>query len=146
MFLSTKNEQMKKILKVNEATTATDIAVLIARIGIAILMLTHGLPKLMMLLSGGPVMFPPVFGMSPELSLALAVFAEVVCSVLLLAGLGTRLVLIPLFVTMLIAALLIHSADPFAVKEPAILYSLVFGTLFFTGSGRYSLDYLLQKK
>lgn len=137
---------MKKILKVNEATTATDIAVLIARIGIAILMLTHGLPKLMMLLSGGPVMFPPVFGMTPELSLALAVFAEVVCSVLLLAGLGTRLVLIPLFVTMLIAALLIHSADPFAVKEPAILYSLVFGTLFFTGSGRYSLDYLLQKK
>ncbi|MFA5245201.1 MAG: DoxX family protein [Pedobacter sp.] len=137
---------MKKILKVNEATTATDIAVLIARIGIAILMLTHGLPKLMMLLSGGPVMFPPVFGMSPELSLALAVFAEVVCSILLLAGLGTRLVLIPLFVTMLIAALLIHSADPFAVKEPAILYSLVFGTLFFTGSGRYSLDYLLQKK
>lgn len=137
---------MKKILKVNEATAATDIAVLIARIGIATLMLTHGLPKLMMLISGGQIMFPPVFGMSPEVSLALAVFAEVVCSVLLLAGLGTRLVLIPLFVTMLIAALLIHSADPFAVKEPAILYSLVFGTLFLTGSGRYSLDYLLQKK
>ena len=146
MFLLTKNEQMKKILKVNEATAATDIAVLIARIGIATLMLTHGLPKLMMLISGGQIMFPPVFGMSPEVSLALAVFAEVVCSVLLLAGLGTRLVLIPLFVTMLIAALLIHSADPFAVKEPAILYSLVFGTLFLTGSGRYSLDYLLQKK
>ena len=137
---------MKKILKVNEATAATDIAVLIARIGIATLMLTHGLPKLMMLISVGQIMFPPVFGMSPEVSLALAVFAEVVCSVLLLAGLGTRLVLIPLFVTMLIAALLIHSADPFAVKEPAILYSLVFGTLFLTGSGRYSLDYLLQKK
>lgn len=137
---------MKKILKVNEATTATDIAVLIARIGIAVLMLTHGIPKLMMLLSGGPIMFPPVFGMSPEVSLVLAIFAEVVCSVLLLAGLGTRLVLIPLFATMLVAALLIHSSDPFAVKEPAILYSLVFGTLFFTGSGRYSLDYLLQKK
>ncbi|WP_276361292.1 DoxX family protein [Daejeonella sp. H1SJ63] len=137
---------MKKILKVNEATTATDIAVLIARIGIATLMLTHGIPKLMMLISGGPIMFPPVFGMSPEVSLVLAVFAEVVCSVLLLAGLGTRLVLIPLFFTMLVAALLIHSSDPFAVKEPALLYSLVFGTLFFTGSGRYSLDYLLQRK
>lgn len=137
---------MKKILKVNEATTATDIAVLIARIGIATLMLTHGIPKLMMLISGGPIMFPPVFGMSPELSLVLAVFAEVVCSVLLLAGLGTRLALIPLFFTMLVAALLIHSSDPFAVKEPALLYSLVFGTLFFTGSGRYSLDYLLQRK
>lgn len=137
---------MKKLLNVNEATTATDIAVLIARIGIASLMLTHGIPKLMMLISGGPIQFPPVFGMSPELSLILAVFAEVVCSVLLLAGLGTRLVLIPLFATMLVAALLIHSSDPFAVKEPAILYSLVFGTLFLTGSGRYSLDYLIQKK
>lgn len=137
---------MKKILKVNEATTATDIAVLIARIGISVLMLTHGIPKLMMLLSGGPIMFPPVFGMSPEVSLVLAIFAEVVCSILLLAGLGTRLVLIPLFATMLVAALLIHSSDPFAVKEPAILYSLVFGTLFLTGSGRYSLDYLIQKK
>lgn len=137
---------MKKLLNVNEATTATDIAVLIARIGIASLMLTHGFPKLMMLISGGPIQFPPVFGMSPELSLILAVFAEVVCSVLLLAGLGTRLVLIPLFITMLVAVLLIHSSDPFAVKEPAILYSLVFGTLFLTGSGRYSLDYLIQKK
>lgn len=137
---------MKKLLNVNEANTATDIAVLIARIGIASLMLTHGFPKLMMLISGGPVMFPPVFGMSPELSLLLAVFAEVVCSVLLLAGLGTRLALIPLFITMLVAVLLIHSSDPFSVKEPAILYSLVFGTLFFTGSGKYSLDYLIQKK
>ncbi len=137
---------MKKLLNVNEATTATDIAVLIARIGIASLMLTHGFPKLMMLISGGPIQFPPVFGMSPELSLILAVFAEVVCSVLLLAGLGTRLVLIPLFITMLVAVLLIHSSDPFSAKEPAILYSLVFGTLFLTGSGRYSLDYLIQKK
>lgn len=137
---------MKKLLKVNEATIATDIAVLIARTGIATLMLTHGFPKLMMLISGGPILFPPVFGMSPELSLTLAVFAEVLCSVLLFAGLGTRFALIPLFITMMVAALLIHSADPFSVKEPAILYSLVFGSLFFTGSGRYSLDYLLQKK
>lgn len=133
---------MKKILSVNNTSNATNVGLLIVRAGIAVLMLTHGLPKLAMLFSGDPVKFPSVFGISPEISLGLTVFAEVVCSVFLLAGFATRLATIPLIVTMLVAVLFIHAADPFAVKEPAIYYLLIYSMLLFAGSGKYSLDYL----
>ena len=137
---------MKKILSVNKATTATDIALVIARIGIAALMLTHGIPKLAMLFSGAPVQFPPVLDMSAEFSLALTVFAEVFCSILLLAGFATRLAVIPLAITMLVAVFLIHAADPLSVKEPALHYLLVYIVLLLAGSGKYSIDYVLQLK
>ena len=137
---------MKKIFTTNNNTSTTDVALLIARIGIAAMMLTHGLPKLGMLFSGGPVQFPPVLGMSAELSLALAVFAEVFCSILILVGFATRLATLPLIVTMLIAALMVHAADPFSVKEVAVQYLLAYVVLLFAGSGRYSIDYLLNRK
>ena len=127
---------MKKIFSVNKTVPATDLALLIARIGVAALMLTHGIPKLLMLFSGAPVQFPPVMGLSGEACLAVAVFAEVVCSIFLLAGFATRLGVIPLAVTMLVAVLLIHSADPFVKQEPAIQYLLVYLVLLFAGSGK----------
>ena len=137
---------MKKIFTTNNNTSTTDLALLVARIGIAALMLTHGLPKLGMLFSGGPVQFPPVLGMSAELSLALAVFAEVFCSILILVGFATRLATLPLIVTMLVAVLMVHAADPFSVKEVAVQYLLAYVVLLFAGSGRYSIDYLLNRK
>ena len=137
---------MKQILSVNKATTATDIALVIARIGIAALMLTHGIPKLAMLFSGAPVQFPQVLGMSVEFSLALTIFAEVFCSILLLAGFATRLAVIPLAITMLAAVFLVHAADPLSVKEPALHYLLVYIVLLLAGSGKYSIDYVLQLK
>ena len=137
---------MKKILSVSKTSNAIDIGLLLARVMIAALMLTHGIPKLQMLLSGEPVKFMSVLGMSPELSLALTVFAEVICSIFLLVGFATRLAAIPLIITMLIAALLIHAADPIAMKEPALNYLLVYVMLLLAGSGKYSIDYLLQNK
>ena len=137
---------MRKLLSVNIHPTTIDATLLITRVGIAILMLVHGLPKLGMLLSGGPVQFPGIMGMSPELSLTMAVMAEVACSILLLIGLGTRLAVIPLIATMLVAVLLIHGADPFIKKELGIHYLLTYAFLLFAGSGKYSLDYWFQRK
>ena len=137
---------MKKIFSINNTSAKTDIALIIARIGIAALMLTHGVPKLIMLFSGDPIKFPPMMGMSATLSLGLAVFAEVFCSLFLLAGFVTRLVTIPLIITMLVAIVSIHGADPVAVKEPALHYLLVYLVLIFAGGGKYSLDSLLQRK
>ena len=137
---------MKKIFSISNTSKTTDIALLVARIGIAALMLTHGIPKMIMLFSAAPVQFPPVMGLSAELSLGLAVFAEVFCSVFLLAGFATRLTTIPLIITMLVAVVFIHAADPFAKQEPALQYLLVYLILLFTGSGKYSIDYLLQAK
>ena len=137
---------MKKLLSESHHSKNADIVLLVLRITIASLMLTHGLPKLEMLLSGDPVQFPSVFGLSPVVSLGLTVFSEVFCSILIFVGFGTRLASIPLIITMAIAAFMIHAADPFGKKEMAILYLLIYVVLFIAGSGRYSLDRFLAKE
>ncbi|HLP39597.1 DoxX family protein [Lacibacter sp.] len=137
---------MKQLVSINISQKGIDLAILITRITAAALMLSHGLPKLGMLFSGNAGQFPAVLGMSAEISLVLTVFAEVVCSIFILFGLGTRLAVVPLIITMLVAVLYIHSADPFAKQEPGIQYLILYVILFITGSGKYSLDYLLQRK
>ncbi|HYK55835.1 MAG TPA: DoxX family protein [Flavisolibacter sp.] len=137
---------MKKLFSTNHSLKNFDLVILLGRVAIASLMLVHGLPKLAMIFSGEPVQFPGVFGMSPEFSLALTVFAEVFCSLLILVGFGTRIATVPLIITMLVAAFYIHGADPFAKQELAIHYLLAYVLLLVTGSGRYSIDYLVQRK
>ena len=137
---------MNKLKKLYQNTKNTDIALLVVRVTVAGLMLAHGLPKLEMLFSGDPVQFPALFGLSATSSLALAVFSEVLCSVLILVGLGTRLATIPLIITMLIAAFYVHGTDPFAKKELAIMYLIPYVMLLLTGSGKYALDYLLRPR
>ena len=137
---------MKKVFAVNNTSTAASYALLAARLGISVLMLTHGIPKLFMLFSGGPIQFPGIMGLSSTASLGLAVFAEVFCSLLILTGFATRLAVIPLIITMLTAVTVIHAADPIAVKEPALLYTLAYVVLLIAGSGKFSLDNLLFHK
>jgi len=83
--------------------------------------------------------------MSPALSLGLAVFAEVICSILILIGFKTRLATLPLIITMLVAVLVVHFSDPFAIMEKALLYLLLYIILLFGGSGKYSVDALKQQ-
>jgi len=137
---------MKKVFSTNHNSNKLDFVILIARVSIASLMLSHGLPKLATLFSEGAVQFPGMFGMSPEFSLGLTVFAEVICSLFILVGFSTRLATIPLIITMLVAILYVHAADPFAKQELGLHYLLIYGLLFITGSGKYSIDYLLQQK
>lgn len=124
----------------------TDLALLFIRVSIALLMLTHGLPKLVNLFADEPIVFASVFGMSESLSLGLTVFAEVFCSTLILVGLGTRFAAIPIMITMAVAAFYFHAADPFTTKEMAILYLLGFTFLLITGGGKYSLDNVIAKR
>lgn len=133
---------MKNIFSVNRSSESVDIAIFLVRIGIAILMLTHGISKTE-LFNETPVQFMDFMGLGAEISLALAIFAEVGCSILILLGLGTRIAVIPLIVTMLVAVFIVHSGAPFANQEMGLHYLLVYIMLLITGSGRYSLDRLV---
>lgn len=134
------------LLRSKKYTSETNIALLIARVGISALMLTHGLPKLMKLFTDEPIKFASVAGMGPVLSLSLAVFAEVFCSLLIIAGAFTRLAVIPPLITMLVAVFYIHANDPFSSQEMGLHYILVYILLLIQGSGKYSVDRLLQKR
>lgn len=137
---------MKKLLSNTFPLANVNMALLILRTGVALMMLTHGYPKLLRLLSDEPVSFATILGMSATFSLALAVFAEFLCSLLIFFGLGTRLASVPLIVTMAVAAFHVHSEDPFSRKEKALLFLLIFVVLLFTGGGKFSIDHLLVKK
>jgi putative oxidoreductase len=84
--------------------------------------------------------FGDPLGIGTRPSLVLAIVAEVGCSLLILLGLFTRFATLPLLFTMLVAAFIVHAADPLGKKELALLYALLFATLFFTGPGKYSID------
>lgn len=122
-----------------------DIIVLILRIAVMTFMLTHGFPKLFKLLAGGELKFADPIGLGAGVTLFLAVFSEFVCSVLIGIGLGTRLAALPLMATMAIAAFISHSDDPFGSKEKALLYLIIYATLFVVGSRKYSVDSFLSK-
>ncbi len=120
-------------------------ALLLLRAGISIMIMTHGWAKIQSFeaFSQG---FPDPIGLGSELSLILAIGAEFFAAIFVIAGLLTRLALIPMAFTMIIAAFVTHAADPFQVREMALLYLLVFVALFLLGPGKYSLDNLLFSK
>jgi putative oxidoreductase len=125
---------------------ATDYGLLFLRIAIAALMLSHGLPKLMMLFGSEEISFSDPFGFGAAATLSLAVFAEVICSLLIGIGLATRLASFTLLITMSVAFFVIHSNDAFQTKELALLYLVVYAFITITGSGKYALDYYFLKK
>lgn len=127
-------------------TQKVNIALLFLRVSIGILMLTHGTGKFMTLLEGGPIEFADPIGIGPAASLALAVFAEFICSLLLIFGVATRFTILPLIVTMLVAGFIVHADDVFHVKEKAFLFLTVFITIAIAGAGKISADNLIYKK
>lgn len=108
-------------------------------------MLTHGIPKIGRLLGEGPIKFADPFGLGPEISLVMAIFAEVVCVILIIIGFKTRLATIPLMGTMLVAAFYAHWDDPFGDKELSLVYFTAYLGILILGSGQYSIDRLLRR-
>jgi putative oxidoreductase len=122
-----------------------DTGLLILRVGVgAFMLVAHGWGKLAGFgeLSGS---FPDPIGVGSTLSLVLAILAEVLCAALIIVGLGTRFAAVPLLITMLVAAFIVHAGDPWGKKEFALLYAIPFATLIFTGGGRFALERLLRR-
>ncbi|MDT0649868.1 DoxX family protein [Autumnicola edwardsiae] len=127
---------------------SVDVALLIFRIAISALMLTHGIPKLITFFNSEEIAFADPIGLGETVSFTLAVFAEFVCAVLIIFGFATRLAAIPLIITMAVAALIVHIPDGFGRQELPLLYMFGFILLLLTGAGKYSVDHflLLKKK
>jgi putative oxidoreductase len=124
----------------NSEPVNEDLGYLFLRVGAGGTMFWwHGLPKLLSF-SDRMDSFADPFGISPAISLVLIIIAEVLCSLLLVLGLWTRLATIPLIIGMSVIIFMVNGDSPFKDNELAIVYLIIFMTLFFTGSGRYSID------
>ncbi len=121
------------------ATFKNDTGLALLRISASALLLTHGIPKFQKLLQGDFEFADPL-GIGATPSLFLVVIAEFLCPILIILGFKTRWAAIPPAIAMLVAALMQHAADPFAVKEKALLFLAMFVSIIFLGPGAYSVD------
>ena len=116
-----------------------DIGLALLRIVPAALMLSHGIPKFQKLIAGNFEFADPI-GIGATPSLFLTVIAEFVCPILIIIGFKARWAAIPSLITMLVAAFVVHGADPLAKKELALLYAVFFLAVALLGPGKYSID------
>jgi putative oxidoreductase len=122
-----------------------DAGILILRLSLGVLMLLHGIAKLVKGVGG-------IAGMMEESGLpgflAYGVFiGEVVAPVLLIIGFRVRLAALAFAGTMIVAVFLAHSADVFSLTKSGgwaieLLGLYLFGALalFFTGGGNFALS------
>lgn len=137
---------MNYLNRTNSNSVFKDIILLIVRVFIGFAMLSHGFPKLQMLLDGGDIKFYDFLGIGPKISLILTVFAEFVCSIILILGLFTRVALGFLIFTMITAGFFVHGADPFEKREMSLIYLSVYLLLMAFGPGKISVDYMIEKR
>lgn len=120
------------------------LLLLALRILFGLLLLSHGMQKWTHYadIVGS---FPDPLGVGRSISLGLAIFAELGCSVGFIFGALYRLVLIPMIFTMGVAFFVIHGEAAFAAKELAFVYLIVFIILYITGPGRFSVDWWIGR-
>ena len=118
--------------------------ILAVRVFFGVLFFLHGVDK-MMNFNQLSLNYPSVFGLGSYMTLMLAVFCEFCCSLFLIAGLLERIILIPMIISMAVAYFDVHDAI-LPEGELALIYMVVFFILFMVGPGRFSLDYMLDRR
>ena len=141
-------KNLLKLFRLDFLPRSTDLALLVLRLWLGLsLVLLHGRAKLANFADMSQK-FPDPFGAGPTVSLALAVFAEVFCSLLLVLGLFTRFAALCEMVLLGVAFSLVHRT---ALQGPqsgelAFIYLAGFVMLFLAGGGRFTLDSKLGGK
>lgn len=134
---------MKRLLSIQYSDGMFNFSMLLLRLAFGgLMLLNHGMDKLMHF-AAYESKFYNFMGMGTRISLVLAIFAEVFCSLFVVLGLFTRFATIPLLITMLIAIFVAHSGQ-FVKAEMAVLYCSVFFVLLFCGPGKVSVDGMMK--
>lgn len=118
--------------------------ILCLRIFFGVLFFMHGLDK-MMNFNVLSETFPSVLGFGSYMTLMVSIFCEFCCSLFLIVGLLIRITVLPMIISMAVAFFDVHDAM-MPEGELALVYLVVFIVLYITGPGRYSADYLIDKK
>ena len=123
---------------------AVSILILLLRLFFGALFMMHGLDKLTNF-SALSETYPSVMGLGSYTTLMISIFAEFCCSLFLITGLLVRITVLPMIAAMAVAFFDVHDAM-MPEGELALIYLIVFLVLFMTGPGRYSVDYLIDRK
>lgn len=141
----------KKIYVTTTGYSYTHLGRLFLRLFVGIMLLQFGIRQL----GDASVLessFPAVLGLGSEISFWTMVCIEIGCSIFIMAGFLTRIMLLPPFIAMIFAAYyLIHSASDatylLSWEQPVYLPIMFLGIFFFlilVGPGKISVDYFLS--
>jgi len=120
----------------NQARDRSDWALLFLRIsGSLLLLAVHGLPKLLNMQAELTLIEDPL-GLGPSVTLCLAIFAEVLCPLLIILGPFTRLATLPILAVLLVSLVLVHPEWSLGEGQFAWLLAILFTTLLIGGPGR----------
>ena len=122
--------------------TAISLLLLALRLLFGGLLLSHGIQKWTNFESMSAA-FPAPLGVGHSVSLGLAIFGELFCSIGFILGALYRLAMIPMIFTMIVAFFVVHANDVFAVKELAFIYLVVFILMYIAGPGKFSIDHII---
>ena len=125
-------------------STGASLFLLALRIFFGLLLMNHGIQKWSSYQELS-IAFPDPLGVGSPVSLGLAIFGELVCSMAFIVGVLYRLAMLPMIFTMGMAFFVIHGNDPFAVKELAFIYLVVYVLMYIIGPGKFAVDHWLGK-
>jgi putative oxidoreductase len=139
----------KRLIESDSTSGALNAGLLILRVGAGLsVFLKHGVEKL----TGYSTMvqhFPDPIHIGAHASLAYALVADGICSLLVAVGLVTRPSAFLGLINLLTAFFLVHHAAFFGKDHGAELvwvYITIYTALIFTGPGRFSIDRLLSAR
>ena len=119
---------------------AQDFGLLFLRISGALFLLgVHGLPKLLNFSAELQRIEDP-FHLGAHLTLILAIFAEVLCPLLIVVGVLVRLACLPILFVLLVALLVVHPQWSMAEGQFGWLLLILFTSIFIAGPGRLALN------
>ncbi len=147
---------MKKLLSLTSAPINLDLGLLLFRLIFGVLMAFYGYDKLIHFNEMAASEFwankVNFLGMTGVVPLALTVFAEFFCSLLLIFGLFTRqasfilaFCMAYIFLVVFPGSMIENNDNGISFSDP-FLYFVCYMGLFFTGAGKYSLDLKLFTK
>ncbi|MFL9674335.1 MULTISPECIES: DoxX family protein [Pseudomonas] len=107
--------------------------------GALFLLWVHGLPKLLNYSEQLKLIEDP-FHLGAHVTLLLAIFAEVLCPLLIIAGVLVRLACLPILAVLLIAMVVVHPEWTLLEGQFGWLLLIIFTTLLISGPGRLVLS------
>lgn len=145
---------MSRLNPFSTSTTYSDVGLLIMRVVAAgSLVLKHGVEKAFdfhTMATNTKLPFPDPIHIGVVPSLVFALLSDFICGILIIMGLGTRWAAAFAFVNIFVAWVTVHHFSFFGVRadhgEIIVLMLGAFAGLFFTGPGRYSLDYMVSTR
>lgn len=125
-------------------STKTSLILLASRLVFGLTFASHGLEKLQHFTETA-AHFPAPFGLSGDVAVGLSIFGELVCGLAFVFGFLTRLTLLPMIFTMIVAFTTV-SGGSVSAGELAFLYLVIFILSWFAGAGKYSIDGFIARK